>query len=76
MNNRQYQGLTDLEVLQSRERHGRNILTPPEKESLFRKFLAKFSDPLIRIIMVAGLLLLSTAYLVDGSFNPFLYFRF
>lgn len=56
MNNRQYQGLTNLEVLQSREQHGRNILTPPEKESLFRKFLAKFSDPLIRIIMVAGLL--------------------
>ena len=27
-------------------------------------------------ILVLGLLLLSTAYLVDGSFNPFLYFRF
>ena len=48
--------MTDSEVLQSREQHGRNILTPPEKESLFRKFLDKFSDPLIRIIMVAGLL--------------------
>ncbi len=27
-------------------------------------------------LLVAGLLVLSTAYLVDGSFNPFLYFRF
>jgi alginate O-acetyltransferase complex protein AlgI len=27
-------------------------------------------------LLTAGLLLLSTAYLVDGSFNPFLYFRF
>ncbi len=55
-NNRQYRGLTDAEVLQSREQHGQNILTPPERESLLRKFLAKFSDPLIRIIMVAGIL--------------------
>ena len=54
--NRQYRGLTDAEVLQSREQHGQNILTPPERESLLRKFLAKFSDPLIRIIMVAGIL--------------------
>ena len=27
-------------------------------------------------ILLAGILLLCTAYLVDGSFNPFLYFRF
>lgn len=27
-------------------------------------------------LWVVGLLLLSTAYLVDGSYNPFLYFRF
>ena len=27
-------------------------------------------------LVTAGLLLLSTAYLIDGSFNPFLYFRF
>lgn len=31
-----------------------------------------FAEPLV----LAGLLLLVTAYLVDGSFNPFLYFRF
>ena len=27
-------------------------------------------------IMLVALLLVITAYLVDGSFNPFLYFRF
>ena len=51
-----YQGLTEAEVLKSREKHGVNILTPPEKESLFSKFLEKFEDPLIRILLVAGVL--------------------
>lgn len=51
-----YQGLTEAEVVKSREKHGVNILTPPEKESLFSKFLEKFEDPLIRILLVAGVL--------------------
>ena len=54
--NRNYQGLSEAEVLKSREQHGVNILTPPEKDSLWSKFLDKFEDPLIRILMVAGLL--------------------
>ena len=51
-----YYGLSEAEVLQSRKEHGVNILTPPEKESLWSKFLEKFEDPLIRILLVAGLL--------------------
>ena len=51
-----YYGLNEAEVLQSRKDHGVNILTPPEKESLWSKFLEKFEDPLIRILLVAGLL--------------------
>lgn len=51
-----YYGLNEAEVLQSRKEHGENILTPPEKESLWSKFLEKFEDPLIRILLVAGLL--------------------
>ena len=60
-----FQGLTDAEVLKSREQHGVNILTPPEKESLWKKFIGKFykfegqeddPDPLIRILLVAGIL--------------------
>lgn len=51
-----YYGLNEAEVLQSRKEHGVNILTPPEKESLWSKFLEKFEDPLIRILLVAGLL--------------------
>ena len=51
-----YKGLTDAEVLKSRKENGVNILTPPEKESLWSKYLGKFDDPLIRILFVAGAL--------------------
>lgn len=53
---RQYSGLSDTEVLESRRQHGINILTPPAKEPLWRQFLGKFSDPLIIILLVAGAL--------------------
>ncbi len=52
-------GLTDAEVERSRRKHGDNVLTPPEKESLWKQFLEKFSDPIIRILLIA--LLLSVA---------------
>ena len=54
--NNHYTGLTDAEVLESRRKNGVNILTPPEKESLFMRFLEKFGDPLIIILMIAGAL--------------------
>ncbi|MCD8385364.1 MAG: calcium-translocating P-type ATPase, PMCA-type [Bacteroidales bacterium] len=49
-------GLTDAQVLESRKRYGANILTPPAKEPLWKKFLEKFSDPLIIILLIAGAL--------------------
>lgn len=49
-----YIGLTDAEVLESRKKYGVNILTPPEKEPLWKQFLEKFTDPLIIILMIAG----------------------
>lgn len=51
-----YTGLTDKEVNDSREMHGANILTPPEKDLLWKQFLEKFEDPLIIILMIAGAL--------------------
>ncbi len=51
-----YTGLTDAEVSQSREKYGVNILTPPEKEPLWKRFLEKFGDPLIIILLIAGAL--------------------
>lgn len=52
----QFTGLTDAEVARSRAEHGANILTPPEKEPLWKRFLEKFGDPLIIILMIAGVL--------------------
>lgn len=51
-----YKGLTDAEVTASRAQNGANILTPPEKEPLWKKFLEKFTDPLIIILLIAGTL--------------------
>ena len=49
-----YKGLTDAEVLESRKKNGVNILTPPEQDPWWKEFLDKFSDPLIIILLVAG----------------------
>lgn len=54
-------GLTDAEVLKSREKHGENLLTPPQKESLWSLFLEKFEDPIIRILLIAAFLSLGIA---------------
>ena len=51
-----YTGLTDAQVLESRRKNGVNVLTPPEKEPLWKQFLEKFGDPLIIILMIAGAL--------------------
>ncbi len=56
MKTQDYKGLTDAEVLESRAKNGANLLTPPEKEPLWKKFIEKFSDPLIIILLVAGAL--------------------
>ena len=55
-------GLTDAEVLSSREKNGANVLTPKEKESLLKQFLEKFTDPLIVILLIAGFLSVLIAF--------------
>lgn len=59
-------GLTVEQVEQSRLKHGANILTPPAKEPLWRLFLEKFSDPVIRILLMAAFLSLGI-YFVDSE---------
>ena len=49
-------GLTEKQVLQNREKFGSNILTPPVKKPVWKLFLEKFNDPIIRILLVAALL--------------------
>ena len=47
-------GLTDSEVLQSREKNGVNLLTPPKRPSLWKLYLEKFKDPVVRVLLVAA----------------------
>ena len=47
-------GLTDEQVKQSREQHGKNVLTPPQRTSLWKLYLDKYRDPIIQILLVAA----------------------
>lgn len=60
--NKKLTGLTDAQVLESRKKHGANILTPPEKDPLWKQFLEKFGDPLIIILMIAGALSIGISF--------------
>ena len=52
----QYTGLSPDEVAASRREHGSNVLTPVEKDPWWKKLLEKFRDPLIIILIVAGVM--------------------
>ncbi|MDR0989602.1 MAG: calcium-translocating P-type ATPase, PMCA-type [Prevotellaceae bacterium] len=51
-----YTGLSDEEVRISRERNGINLLTPPKRPSLWKLYLEKFEDPVVRVLLVAAAL--------------------
>ncbi len=57
-----YLGLSEAQVAESRNKYGTNILTPPQKEPLWKKFLSKFEDPLIIILLVAGVLSIGISF--------------
>lgn len=48
-----YQGLSQEEVIKSREQHGKNLLTPPKQKKWWQLYLEKFKDPIIIILLVA-----------------------
>lgn len=56
MDIKHWEGLSDKEVAESRARYGANLLTPVARVSVWRKFLEKFQDPTIIILLVAALL--------------------
>ncbi|NDW19749.1 calcium-translocating P-type ATPase, PMCA-type [Dysgonomonas sp. 216] len=63
-------GLTEKQVLESRAKYGRNILSPAKKEPLWKLFLEKFKDPIIRILLIAAFLSLGIAifeHISDGE---------
>lgn len=56
-------GLTDEQVKQSRELHGKNVLTPPQRTSLWKLYLDKYRDPIIQILLVAAFVSLILAFI-------------
>ena len=55
-------GLNDQEVLASRQKYGENLLTPLTKEPMWKRFITKFEDPLIIILLVAGILSIAISF--------------
>lgn len=69
-----FHGLTPAEVEASRREHGSNVLTPPAQEPLWRQFLAKFKDPLIIVLCVAGVLSIAISvyeYMMGAGYEVF-----
>src|SRR5512133_4190188 len=57
-----YTGLTSEQVIESRKKYGNNLLTPPKRDPLWKLFLEKFEDPIIRILLIAAFLSLGIAF--------------
>ena len=49
-----FKGLTDQKVLQNRQKYGMNLLTPPKRPSIWKLYLEKFQDPVIKVLLVAA----------------------
>lgn len=58
-----YQGLSAKEVLESREKNGPNLLTPPKKTPVWKLFIEKFEDPIIRVLLIAAFLSLGISFI-------------
>ena len=61
-------GLSDQEVLQSREKHGPNLLTPPPDTPWWKLYFEKFKDPIIIILLVATAVTLAIG-IKEGDFT-------
>lgn len=58
-------GLSDREVLKNREQYGTNLLTPPKRPSIWKLYLEKFQDPVIRVLLVAAVFSLIISVIED-----------
>ncbi len=73
---RHYEGLSQTEVLQSREQHGQNLLTTVQRESLWHLYFEKFRDPIIIILLIVLLLISGiTIYEYIGGEGPQVFFE-
>ena len=53
MNINNIKGLTNKEVLESRKKHGTNIIIYKEKNSILKLIIESLSDPIIKILLIA-----------------------
>ena len=63
-------GLTPDQVAESRRLHGENVITPPKDDSVWKLFIEKFKDPIIRILLVAAVLSLVIAFIEKEFLEP------
>ncbi len=63
----EFKGLTDAEVLESRQKHGANVITPVARDPWWKQWLEKFNDPIIRILIVAAFVAILVG-IIDGKF--------
>ena len=64
-------GLTSIEVEASRQAHGSNVLTPPERDPLWKQFLEKFDDPIIRILIAAAIIAITVGIFEGNALEGF-----
>jgi Ca2+-transporting ATPase len=62
-----FEGLTSEEVKVNRQKYGVNVLTPPKRDPLWKLFLEKFEDPVIRILMIAAAIAISVG-IFEGEY--------
>ena len=62
-----YSGLTSEQVQFNRHHYGSNILTPPQQNPWWLLYLDKFSDPVIRILMIAAIIALVVG-MIEGEY--------
>jgi Ca2+-transporting ATPase len=60
-------GLTAAEAQNSQRLHGKNELTPPRRIPIWKQYLEKYNDPIIRILLVAVVLSAIVAVLEGNS---------
>lgn len=62
-----FTGLDAAAVAESRRTHGENLMAPPKRKPWWKQFLAKFDDPVIRILIIAALIAIGTGELIEGG---------
>lgn len=60
-------GLSAKEVEASKQAHGENVLTPPKRTPLWKLYIEKYNDPIIKILLVAALVSLGLA-VINGEY--------